>query len=395
VATPAGEAWIEGDPRGQLALFDIPERVPTESIALTDTSPRANGERPSLTLGKAARIIREAVKDKSYRSTPLGLEVAHFIRWFRNEYGATTATLRDYEAILGKLALDHADLELADFEPPVGTVRLREFIDTRWGDAAARTRKKVRAVLMSFFRWAQGEFKLQGNPVVPIRSPRLRDIERPLFDRDVVERIIAAQPELRDRVALKLLFLIGIRKGSLAQLRLKDFDLGRRRVRVRTKGGKVRNLPLPTEELRQELELLILGRDPMEYLLFPELKAPRWQKGQVSGHDKAEIGVVRESRLKPLSSTALHRWWYRCLQRAGVVPPGQTSGMRMHAARYTAGTEFYLATGDIRATQQLLGHEDIGTTANIYVQPNEASLERKLSDVYGDGNADNDSARPS
>ena len=66
----------------------------------------------------------------------------------------------------------------------------------------------------------------------------------------------------------------------------------------------------------------------------------------------------------------------------------------MHAARYTAGTEFCLATGDIRATQQLLGHEDIATTANIYVQPNEASLERKLSDVYGNGDADKDSARP-
>jgi len=182
----------------------------------------------------------------------------------------------------------------------------------------------------------------------------------------------------------------------LAQLRVKDFDLGRRRVRVRAKGGKVRNLPLPTEELRQEIELLILGRDPMEYVLYPEVKAPRWQKGQVSGQDKAEVAVVRENRLKPLSSTALHRWWYRCLERAGVVAPGQTSGMKMHAARYTAGTEFYLATGDIRATQQLLGHEDIGTTANIYVQPNEASLERKLSEVYGDlsTGADNDSARP-
>jgi hypothetical protein len=44
--------------------------------------------------------MREAVKDKSYRSTPVGLEVAHFIRWFRNEFGATTETLRDYEAIL-------------------------------------------------------------------------------------------------------------------------------------------------------------------------------------------------------------------------------------------------------------------------------------------------------
>lgn len=38
----------------------------------------------------------------------------------------------------------------------------------------------------------------------------------------------------------------------------------------------------------------------------------------------------------------------------------------MHGARHTAGTEFYLATGDIYATQQLLGHADVSTTANIY-----------------------------
>lgn len=167
-----------------------------------------------LTLANAAQMMREAVKDKSYRSTPVGLEVAHFVRWFRNEYGATTETLRDYEAILAKLAIDHADLELRDFEPPVGTTRLREFIDARWGDAAPRTRKKVRAVLMSFFKWAQGEFKLHGNPVVAIRSPRLRDVERELFSTDDVATIIAAQPELRDRVALKLLFLMGLRRAS-------------------------------------------------------------------------------------------------------------------------------------------------------------------------------------
>ena len=88
--------------------------------------------------------MREAVKDKSYRSTPVGLEVAHFIRWFRNEFGATSETLRDYEAILAKLALDHADLELHDFEPPEGTTRLREFIDERWGDAAPRTSRPHR-----------------------------------------------------------------------------------------------------------------------------------------------------------------------------------------------------------------------------------------------------------
>jgi integrase/recombinase XerC len=377
VGIGAEEAPIVVDAGQQLELFDeapaAPVRARADLLVLDDRSPRRrpNGGRARLTLGEAARIMREAVKDKSYRSTPIGLEVAHFIRWFRNEYGATTETLRDYEAILAKLAIDHADLELRDLEPPNGTTRLREFIDERWGDAAPRTRKKVRAVLMSFFKWAQAEFKLHGNPVVAIRSPRLRDVERELFSAEDVVRVVAAQPELRDRVALKLLLLMGLRKGELAAIRYRDFDLGRRRLRVHGKGGKIRHTPIPTEELRQDLAELSLRRDPQEHLLYPQKRGPKRT-------------VIWEDRRKQLSGPALHRWWYRCLARAGVVDEGTTHGKKMHGARYTSGTEFYLATGDIYATQQLLGHADVSTTANIYVQGSPADLEEKLRKVWGE-----------
>jgi len=40
-----------------------------------------------------------------------------------------------------KLTIDHADLELRDFEPPDGTTRLREFIDERWGEARPSLRQ--------------------------------------------------------------------------------------------------------------------------------------------------------------------------------------------------------------------------------------------------------------
>ncbi|MBA2536835.1 MAG: hypothetical protein H0V20_05285 [Actinobacteria bacterium] len=56
----------------------------------------------------------------------------------------------------------------------------------------------------------------------------------------------------------------------------------------------------------------------------------------------------------------------------------------MHGARYTSGTEFYLPTGDIYATQQLLGHANVATTANIYVQGSPADLEDKLEKVWGE-----------
>jgi hypothetical protein len=106
-----------------------------------------------LTLADAARMMREALKDRSYRASPLGLEVGHYCRWKKNEWGARPETLRDYEAILAKLALDHADLDLGDFEPPVGTERLREFIDNRWGERTGRTRAKVISVLRDFFAY--------------------------------------------------------------------------------------------------------------------------------------------------------------------------------------------------------------------------------------------------
>jgi hypothetical protein len=99
---------------------------------------------------------------------------------------------------------------------------------------------------------------------------------------------------------------------------------------------------------------------------------------------RPEGTVIWEDRRKPLSGPALHRWWYRCLTRAGVVDEGTTHGKKMHDARYTSGTEFYLATGDIYATQQLLGHADVSTTAKIYVQGSAADLEDKLRKVYGD-----------
>ena len=80
-------------------------------------------------------------------------------------------------------------------------------------------------------------------------------------------------------------------------------------------------------------------------------------------------------------------------QRAGVVEPGHDHGKKMHGARYTSGTEFYLATGDIYATQQLLGHADVSTTANIYVQLDGRASREARRDLRA-GDADNDSARP-
>ena len=96
-----------------------------------------------LTLAEAAAIIDAALRDKSYRASPLGQLVGRYIRWFRNEWGATPETLRDYESILAKMSV-----KLAHREPlEVDVEDLRDLIDHFWGDASARTRQKVTSVI--------------------------------------------------------------------------------------------------------------------------------------------------------------------------------------------------------------------------------------------------------
>jgi integrase/recombinase XerD len=272
--------------------------------------------------------------------------------------------LRDYEAILAKLALDHADLELADFAPPAGTERLREFIDARWGDRTPRTRAKVISVLRDFFSWAVRERGLPGNPATPIFRPRKRDVARGTFTPADVAKAISSQPRQRDRVALLLLFRLGLRKSELARLQFKHYD--GRQLTIFGKGGKVRYLPVVDAELRLQLERHILDRAPTpdEYLLYPEKIGPEFYGGP--------LATIWQDRTRPLSSTAMHRWWVGCLKRASL--PHRP----MHEARHTAITEFLRRSGNLKLAQMLAGHADIGTTANIYAHLDTTDLEAAL-----------------
>jgi integrase len=83
-------------------------------------------------------------------------------------------------------------------------------------------------------------------------------------------------------------------------------------------------------------------------------------------------GVIWKDRAKQLSSTAMHRWWTKCLERAGLTH------RPMHEARHTAITDFLRRMGNLKLAQMLAGHADIGTTANIYAHLDTTDLETAL-----------------
>lgn len=86
-----------------------------------------------------------------------------------------------------------------------------------------------------------------------------------------------------------------------------------------------------------------------------------------------------------MGAHGLHSWWYRCLARAGITAPGVESGERMHKARHTAGQRVLDKTGgNLKAVQRLLGHADISTTGNIYIDWDVDQLAETLEHIGDD-----------
>jgi integrase len=279
--------------------------------------------------------------------------VRRYLRYFRNEFGATERSYEDYKGVLRRLTRHFEDSPLASWEPPEGTERLRAFIDELWGEKSSGTRGKVISVYKSFFKWTFEADLLVGDPGAKLKRPKRRGVERHAHEPSVVKKIILAQPMLRDRVAIMLMARLGLRKNELRTLRYGDIEIAgeHKSIRVRGKGGKVARIPIVYPDMLEQLQALIRLEEPADtdYLLYP-IRVGNVKRAQHLS------GVVRVDRHKPLEPSSMHRWFAKCLERAGV------DHFPMHELRHSAATEFLRATGDLELTRMFCRHESVATT---------------------------------
>jgi integrase len=316
--------------------------------------------RPELTAAELGPMIRAALRDKRYRASSLGALVGRYVRWFRNERGATESSVRDYEAVLARMALT-----LSDREPAEVTLEdLRDVIDL-WSLREPATRAKVTSVIRAFWAWAEDEGHVTDSPARRLRRPRKPKKAAKLLPEATGSSLIAAAPTARDRLALMILLDCGVRRGELAGIQTRDIDLARRTLVVTGKGRKDRTIPLRGPIVLAAEEHMLNGPEPDDYLLHPYKLTPAG-------------GVYWSDPKKPLKPNGVHRWWYRMLSCAGLVGEGVTHGMNMHRARHTFAIDVRRAYPDMGAVQHLLGHSDPSTTIGLYGNYAPEDLERAM-----------------
>lgn len=202
--------------------------------------------------------------------------------------------------------------------------------------------------LRSFFTWLLDEEITKRNPMSKIKSPKIdrKRSRRPLTEEEL-ERLRDACQDYRERAVLEFYYSSGCRLSEAVGVPLSAVDLEGRSLVVIGKGDKQRTVYF---SVRARLML-------EEYT--------RRRKGGTA------LFCSSKAPYRPLCQRSIEKIVERIGQRAGLA-----ERIHPHLLRHTMATLAYNRGMPLAMIQELLGHEDPGTT-QIYASMSQDTVRRE------------------
>lgn len=283
-------------------------------------------------------VAYDPLRDKSYRATTLGRDVADFLAWMELG-GASPRTLDQYERDLARGALMFPDTPLQAWSDA-------ELLHVAKRFKPAERRVRV-AAWRSFFKWAMRTRRVDRNPCDQLPDIRKPAVKVPrVFTEAECEALMAL--DVIDSAPLCILLEAGLRKAEARHLRLRDCapESGQVIV-VQGKGGKDRIVPMSARLRAKLTDLAILeGLEANDHIFYAV---------------RANQRTSQRIRTQPVGEGTFARWWRKCLDEAGVLY------RTPHTARHTFATSWRRRGLQVDELQILLGHSSIRTTSDLYV----------------------------
>jgi integrase/recombinase XerC len=276
-------------------------------------------------------------------STEIQKGIGKFLDSLRGERNASSHTLRAYSNELRRFA-EYLGPEARWKE--IDHVTIRGFLSHLHGCGLSKVSvARALAALRSMYKWlgregvvAQNPAKLVSSPKLPKKLPRVPTMEEinGLLNTDMAEA--AAFPE-RDRAIFELLYGCGLRNSELVGVELGDIEEANGVILVRGKGKKQRYVPLEGAAA----EALTAYREARKKVLKETRKNTR------------RLFINR--RGGPLTTRSVRRIVKKIATDRGLPPD-----IHPHTLRHAFGTHMLTEGADLRAIQELLGHERLATT---------------------------------
>ncbi len=280
---------------------------------------------------------------KAKASKEIQRGISKFLDSLRGERNASAHTLRAYRNELGRFA---------EYLGPEGRwkeidhMTIRGFLSHLHGCGLSKVSvARALAALRSMYKWlgregivAQNPAKLVSAPRLPKRLPRVPTMEEinGLLNTEMPES--AAFPE-RDRAIFELLYGCGLRNSELVGTELNDIEEANGVILIRGKGKKQRYVPLEGAAA----EALAVYREARQKVL----NATRRKTSR----------LFINHRGGPLTTRSVGR-----IVKQIAISRGLPPDMHPHTLRHAFGTHMLTEGADLRAIQELLGHERLATT---------------------------------
>jgi len=311
----------------------------------------------------------------------IGDLVDAYLRVLANERGASAHTLRAYQRELREfaawLAKNHSALAVGAIEHTHIRAYLGSLYERGLSKASAA---RALAAMRSWFKWLahtghiqQNAASLVATPRLPKHLPRVPSIEQLNRAVDSV-RDDAASWLARDKAILEMLYGCGIRNAELVGLNLDDIHWANEAILVRGKGQKQRYVPLG-DAAAEALRVYLAERSA-------RLAAAAEPKG-IAGPGKVETprqiatpALFLNLQLRGIANGGQARLTTRSVGRIVkriAILRGLSSDVHPHTLRHAFGTHLLEEGADLRAIQELLGHERLSTTQR-YTQLTAAQL---------------------
>ncbi len=214
----------------------------------------------------------------------------------------------------------------------------------------AATRARKIATIRSFYNYLTNKMHLlRENPVKDIDSPKLQKSLPKYLTLDESLQLLDSvdgKNQERDYCILTLFLNCGLRISELVSLNLSDIQGDA--LRILGKGNKVRIIYL-NDACQEALDGWLAVRRPIQ------------------GRD--ENALFLSSRNERISRSMVHAMVKKRLSAAGIDSTQYSS----HKLRHTAATLMLQNGVDVRAVQEVLGHDHLNTT-EIYTHIDNASL---------------------
>ncbi len=223
----------------------------------------------------------------------------------------------------------------------------------------ATSQARILSGIKSFYKYLALENLIKTDPTQLIEGPKTgRKLPDTLSFPEIEQMLgiidMSTNEGTRNRAILEVLYSCGMRVSELVDLKLTNcyFDIGF--VRVIGKGNKMRLVPI--------------GRDAVKFTNI-YLQTVR---NHLDIKPDAQDVVFLNRRGRPLTRVMIFLIIKELAERAGIH-----KSISPHTFRHSFATHLIEGGADLRAVQEMLGHESI-TTTEIYTHLDRAFLQETL-----------------